>query len=85
MVVRWGATLNKEGNNCVQQRRFTVKCSECIHDEVCIYKDSRRRLEEKAFIAEITCKHAMSWDMRSFMKSEVNPDQAKFRYTYPDI
>ena len=62
-----------------------MKCSECIHDEVCIYKDSRRRLEGKTtFIAEITCKHAMSWDMRSFMKSEVNPDQAKFRYTYPD-
>jgi len=61
-----------------------VKCSECIHDEVCIYKDSRRRLEGKTFIAGITCKYAMSWDMRSFMKSEVEPEQAKFRYTYPD-
>ena len=61
-----------------------MKCSECIHDEVCIYKEARSKLEDKTFIAGITCKYAMSWDMKSFMKSEVDPEPAKFRYTYPD-
>lgn len=64
-----------------------MKCSECIHDHVCMYKDARAKLEgdKSSFVAGIVCRFSLSRDMRSFMKEATEKSKPmQFMYTYPE-